>query len=202
MRAVVVQCHPLRSSYNEALLDRALAGIRAAGSEPELYRLAESAGPAPADLDGVDLLAFVHPVWWGGHPAPLLGWVQQLLGPWIDGAEPADTSPLRTVRELLTVTSLGSSWMVNRLQGENARRLMSRTVLPLCAPGAHHHWTALYKLDRVDRSELTAFLDTVDGNARAAADRLTTSTGADRSESGRRLRRAFPRRFADRNGRS
>ena len=202
MRAVVLQCHPLRTSYNEALLARTLAGIRVAGGEPELHRLAAARGPVPADLDGVDLLAFVHPVWWGGHPAPLLGWVQQHLGPWIDGGQPRDTSPLRTVRELLSVVSHGSSHLINRIQGENALRLMSRTLLPLCAPDAHHQWTALYKLDRLDRSELTAFLDTAEHDAHAAADRVTTSPDAGRSGSGRRGLSAFPRRFAGRSGRS
>jgi len=178
MRSAVLQCHPLRESYNEALLDRTLAGLRAGGSDPEVFRLAEASGPTGSDLDGVELVAFVHPIWWGGHPAPLLGWMQNQLGPWIDGDAPMASSPLRTVRQLLSVCSHGSSHLINRLQGEPARKLMDRTVVGLCAPNAGHQWTALYKLDRLDPSNLDEFLELAEGDARRLAEGLTSAVGA------------------------
>jgi putative NADPH-quinone reductase len=173
MRAVVLQCHPLRSSYNEAMLECTLRGLEAGGATPEVHRLAEGADPAAGEIVGAELLVLVHPTWWGGLPAPLLGWVQRHLGPWIDAGAPADTSPLRTVRELVSVTSHGSSQLINRVQGEGGRQLVRRSILPLCAPGARHHWISLYKLDRLDRADLEAFLDRVERETR-----LTTARSA------------------------
>jgi len=170
MRAVVLQCHPLRNSYNEAMLERTLLGLRAGGADPELHRLAEGADPAPEEIVGAEILVFVHPTWWGGLPAPLLGWVQRRLGPWIDEDAAITTSPLRTVRGLVSVTSHGSSRLINRIQGESGRQLVKRTLLPLCSREARHHWISLYKLDRLDPAELAAFLDRVEHETR-----LTTS---------------------------
>ena len=173
MRAVVLQCHPLRSSYNEAMLERTCRGLEAGGATPEVHRLAEGDDPDGDEIVGAELLVLVHPTWWGGLPAPLLGWVQRHVGPWIDAGAPSHTSPVRTVRGLVSVTSHGSSHLINRVQGEGGRQLLRRSVLPLCASGARHHWIALYKLDRLEPSDLEAFLDRVERETR-----LTTSRSA------------------------
>ena len=120
-----------------------------------------------ARLVGAEGLVFVYPTWWGGLPAPLLGWVQGELAPWIDGrAEPA-TSPLRTVRRLAAVTTHGSSRRVNWLQGEPGRQLLKRSVARLCAPGTRLRWVALYGIDQCEPWQIEAFVDRAAAEAAA-----------------------------------
>lgn len=188
--AVILQCHPLVESYNEALLERTITGLQAAGMEHNLYRIAANDDPDPENFGPATVLVLIHPTWWGGLPAPLLGWVQRRLGPWIDGTGidrtgidgtgidgPGDgsrsvaPSPLRTIETLISVTTHGSAQWVNRLQGEPGRQLVARSIRPMCAKGTVHDWIALYKLDRLSPADLDTFLDRVESDVGAAVSR-------------------------------
>ncbi len=166
--AIILQSHPLRESYNEALLARAIAGLQTAGMAHDLHRIGGTEDPDPGDFGAATALLLVHPTWWGGLPAPLLGWVQRRLGPWIDGSGLGSPSPLRRIDRLISVTTHGSAQWLNRVQGEPGRQLVARSVRPLCAPGATHDWIALYKLDRLSPSDLAAFLDRVEADVSRA----------------------------------
>lgn len=169
VRVCVVQFHPVEASYSTALLGAAIAGL--AGHDVEVFRLAEERAPSGAELEAADALVAVHPTWWGGIPAQLLAWVQQELGPWIDGSKPLDTSPLRGISKLAVVTSHGSPRWMNVAQGEPGRQLWRRRVAPICSPGTRLDWLALYNIDRCSADDRSTFL------ARVTADlgRLTTS---------------------------
>jgi NAD(P)H dehydrogenase (quinone) len=160
MRVCVVQFHPVEASYSTALLGATLAGL--AGHEVDTFRLAEGRAPAADDLERADALVAVHPTWWGGLPAQLLSWVQLELGPWLDGYEPAHTSPLRTVGRLAVVTSHGSPRWLNRLQGEPGRQLWARRVAPICAAGTRLQWLSLYNIDRCSPDQRVEFLGQVE----------------------------------------
>lgn len=168
---LVVQVHPLEGSYSAALLGAVVEALDTGGRANEVVRL-EQGGAIDTDrLASTGHLIVVAPTWWGAMPARLLAWIQEALGPWIDGgpcvdgrpAGPADraTSPLRAVQRLTVVATHGSSRLVNRLQGEPGRQLWRRSVLPLCAPGARFEWIALHRLDRLGDAERRAFLDRV-----------------------------------------
>lgn len=157
----VVHAHPVPESYSGALLASVLDGI-ATRAESTVHRIGDANEPGPTvdELRTTDELWFVHPTWWGGQPAVLLGWIQQTLGPWIDG-DSSSPSPLGQVRRLVAVTTHGSSAFVNRLQGEPGRQLYRRVLRPLCAPGADFRWLARYTLDRATASARTDFLNEV-----------------------------------------
>lgn len=169
---LVVHAHPLDESYTEALLG-AVTGALDDGEDPyRVVRLwgADSAeagsGPGVDELVGVTRLIVVAPTWWGAMPAPVLGWIQDTLGPWIDGGRRRSSSPLRSVRRLVVVTSHGSSRLVNTVQGEPGRHLWKR-IRRLCARRARFDWVALYQIDRLDEEARRAFIDQVGDHVRA-----------------------------------
>lgn len=170
MRSMVVQCHPLRESYNQAVFDAALDAL----TEPEhpvpTVRLCEESSEVEPALDAealremlrdVEHLVFVYPTWWGALPARLLQALTDLIGDVVDGHSILATSPLRSVRRLSIVTTHGSSRLVNRLQGEPGLMLFKHTVLDLCAPGCAFDWISLYGIDRLDDEGRQAFLERV-----------------------------------------
>lgn len=167
MTTLVAQYHPLEESYNEALLQAVIEALEGDDRPSELVRLGRGEAIATEALATCRHLIVVAPTWWGAMPAPILAWIQDCLGPWIDGGEDRVTSPLRSVGRLTVVTSHGSSQLINRLQGEPGRQLWQRTILPLCAPGAEFDWVSLYKLDRSTESERQAFIDRVGREIRA-----------------------------------
>ena len=161
VRFVVLQAHPLEDCLNVVLRDRVVAGLAAGGHAVELVRITQGEWIEGLRIVGADGLVFVYPTWWGGLPAPMLRWVQDELGAWIDGAADPASSPLRTVRHLVAVTTHGSTSWVNRLQGEPGRQLLKRTVARLCAPAASLRWLALYGIDQRGEAEVTAFVERV-----------------------------------------
>ena len=159
VRFVVLHAHPQEDCLNSALRDRLVETLEGAGHEVQVVRLTQGESIDGVSIVGAEGLVFVYPTWWGGLPAPMLGWVQRELVAWIDGAADPATSPLRTVRHLVAVTTHGSSIRVNWLQGEPGRHLLRRTVARLCAPGTKLRWVALYGVDQRAPAEISAFVD-------------------------------------------
>lgn len=100
-RVLVVYCHPNPRSYTHAILEQVLEGLRAGGCVIDLVDLhAERFDPVlfvddthrRRDLDKVEetrryrdlvaaaaCLVFVYPVWWGGFPAMLKGFIDRVF---------------------------------------------------------------------------------------------------------------------------
>lgn len=152
METVVVQAHPLVESCNGALFERVQAGLHAAAEQHEVFRLGEGDRPGPDHLADAGRLVLVYPTWWGGQPAMLLDWLQRMLA--------ADA--FGSVRRLEAVSTLGSSRLVNTIQGQWGRRYLDSHVLRSCAPGATFAWHALYKIDRRSAAEIEGFLALVE----------------------------------------
>lgn len=150
---VVVQAHPVPESYSAALLERVHRGLTAAGDDHDVYRLAQGQRPTVADLQQVARLVLLYPTWWGGQPAVLLDWLQEML---------ETPGAFASVDEVVAVTSLGSSRLLNRVQGEWGRANLRRRVLATCAPGASFQWLPIYKIDRRSPGEIAAHLDRVE----------------------------------------
>ncbi len=159
MRFVVLHAHPLQDCLNVLLRDRVVGTLERDGHDVQTVRLTQGESIGGVGVAGADGLVFVYPTWWGGLPAPMLDWVQRELAAWIDGAADLATSPLRTVRHLVAVTTHGSSRWVNRLQGEPGRHLLRRSITRLCAPGTRLRWVALYGLDQSNPAAVSAFMD-------------------------------------------
>ncbi len=164
--AFVIQAHPLRDSYNAALHAAVVRGLEAAGHEVTSAHLDEGDDPEVGDLAGRSCLTFVYPTWWGGPPAVLLDWLQRRLGPHLEGDRRG--APLGDVRLLAAVTSHGSARWVNLVQGEPGRQFLIRGLRRLCAPDVVTRWVALYKLDRLPRTELETFVARVEDELTAA----------------------------------
>lgn len=165
MTVLVVHYHPREDSYSAALLGVVLDRLDPGA---EVVRLGQGEAVDEGRLAAARHLIVVAPTWWGAMPSRVLAWIQELLGPWIDGGSDRRSSPLRSVERLTVVTTHGSSRLINGIQGEPGRQLWKRTVLPLCADGAGFHWIALYKLDRLGEPERRAFLDRVGREIRSA----------------------------------
>ena len=156
---MVLHAHPLEDCLNVALRDRVVGTLERAGHDVQVVRLTQGEWVDGVSVVGAGGLVLVYPTWWGGLPAPMLGWVQRELAAWIDGTADAATSPLRTVRHLVAVTTHGSTRWVNRLQGEPGRHLLRRSVARLCAPSTRLRWVALYGIDQCTPAEVSAFVD-------------------------------------------
>lgn len=98
VKILVVYCHPNPKSYTHAVLERVMKGL--AGEVKLLDLYAEGFDPVLVvneerrrrDLDKVeetrahrelvawcDAMVFVYPVWWGGFPALLKGWLDRVF---------------------------------------------------------------------------------------------------------------------------
>jgi NAD(P)H dehydrogenase (quinone) len=187
-RALVVAAHPLPEAFIRSALDRVHAGLAAAGADvrstdlyadgfvPELsaeeHRTHIEPGVASDirryadDLMWCDTLILVYPTWWSGQPAILKGWIDRVWASGVawelpDGANRLKPK-LRNVRQIVAVTSHGSSKLMNSLQGEGGKRTLFRSLRSMCHPLARTTWLALYGIDRCDEAERAEFLNRVE----------------------------------------
>ena len=188
MKAYVVYCHPDPDSFTAAVRHRAVDALRAAGHDVRIADLyAESFEPAmPAeevadhlgppepkvavapycnDLQWCDTLVFIYPTWWSGQPAMLKGWLDRVLIRGVawdlpDGGTRI-SGVLTNVRRLIAITTHGSSRLINMLEGETGRKVITKTLRVLCHRTARITWLAMYGIDQSDAARREEFLDHV-----------------------------------------
>lgn len=188
-RVLVVFAHPAVESFGHAVLNSTLTGLARAGHDVrvrDLYaegfdsrlsvveKRGHLASPATkphlashfADLEWCTSIVFVHPTWWGAQPAVLKGWIDRTWACGVAWELPAGAKRLkprmRHVRRLVTVTTHGSPWRVNALQGVPGRRIVNRALRVLCHPLCRTRWIALYDVDGGDAERRTRFLRRVE----------------------------------------
>jgi len=204
VKAYLVYCHPVPDSFTAAVRDRAISALEgtghvvrvadlyADGFDPAMSRqevLEHKAPPPPRpdiarycdDLRWCDTLVFVYPTWWSGQPAMLTGWFDRVLRRGVawelpDGASRIQAR-LTNVRRLVIITSHGSSKILNALEGQTGRRIISRSLRVLCNRFARTTWLAMYGIDQSTQADREAFLDRVDRKIRALSPVATS--GAD-----------------------
>ncbi|HEX4983733.1 MAG TPA: NAD(P)H-dependent oxidoreductase [Ilumatobacteraceae bacterium] len=192
MNVLVVHCHPDPDSFVASARDRVLAALDGAGHivrVTDLYadgfdpcfdehdrRTHLEPGTAPAlqrhadDLRWCETLVLVYPTWWSGQPAMLKGWIDRV---WANGVAWTMSSSgragasrlrplLRNVRRIVVVTTHGSSKLVNSLQGEGGKRVVTRALRSLCSRRCRTTWVAMYGVDRSTADDRRAFLDRVE----------------------------------------
>ncbi len=181
---LVVHAHPNPDSFNHELRRAVETGLArdgisvrvrdlyAEGFDPRLS-LAERTDhlePPTAkphlqqyfdDLTWCDTIVFLHPTWWGAQPAILKGWIDRA---WVRGVAwelPEGARRLKptlhNVRCLVTVTTHGSSRLVNAIQGTPGRRIVNRSLRAICHPLCRTHWIAMYRFDTASESDKAAF---------------------------------------------
>ena len=132
MNVLVVLAHPVRESFNRALLGAVQAGLADAGHTirtADLYEegfqpamieadfaqfRGEPLSPAiqaeQARVEWSDALVFIFPLWWWSMPAMLKGWIDRVMSygfAWDDPSDP-DSGGLRH-RKILVIVTAGAS---------------------------------------------------------------------------------------------
>jgi putative NADPH-quinone reductase len=192
VNVLVVYCHPDPTSFVASARDRVLGALDRPGRVTrvtDLYadgynpcfdahdrRAHLEPGVAPAlqrhadDLRWCEALVLVYPTWWGGQPAMLKGWIDRV---WANGVAWTISSSgqhgtnrirplLRNVRRIVVVTTHGSSKLVNSLQGEGGKRVVTRALRSLCSRRCRTTWVAMYGVDTSTAEQRQAFLDRVE----------------------------------------
>jgi putative NADPH-quinone reductase len=187
MNCLVVHCHPDPASFNAALYRVACDALREAGHELRCFDLyAEGFDPVltreerqaylpnPALIEArvqphvdalrwAEHLVFVYPTWFYGPPAVLKGWLERVWLPGVAFLPPprkgARAVPgLRHVRRLTVVTTSGSPWWWLRVMGDPGKRLFTRGLRALFAPGCKVTWLQQHDMNNATRADLEGFL--------------------------------------------
>jgi putative NADPH-quinone reductase len=184
VKVLVIRAHPLDESFNAALHQAVLEGLKAAGHEIDNLDLyAENFQPVlsaeerrnyhdltrnriPAAsyierLQHTEAVVFVFPTWSFGVPAILKGWFDRVLIPGVSFtldkhgvARPA----LRNVKRIAAVTTYGRPWwFVRLLIGDLPRRQICGYFRAVCRwPKATY--LALYDMNRATQQQRERFL--------------------------------------------
>jgi putative NADPH-quinone reductase len=186
--ALVVFAHPVPDSFTASMRDSVVGALRSGGHQVDLadlyadgfdprltadehanHRLGVEHKPVAAAwadrLRACDTLVLVYPTWWSAQPAMLKGWFERV---WVNGVAVAVhddgrvPSPLLTnIRRVITVTTHGSSKLVNSLQGEPGKRFVKRALRSAVNRRCRVEWIAFYGNDRSGAQQRTRFLQRV-----------------------------------------
>ena len=194
MRVLVVQAHPDPDSYSAAQLATVERALDAAGHERRVLRLYElgfraamtaeerrvynTDGPIidPQVAEHADLvrwaemLVFVYPTWWSGHPAILKGWLERVLVQGVAFALDPTTHKVRPLlghmRRIVGISTYGSPRLYVRLTSDAGRRTLTRALRHTCGLRTRTTWLGLYDLDHSTDAGRTAFLARIDTTLR------------------------------------
>ena len=147
---LILQAHPSENSFNQAILDTALVSLQGSGINPTLIRLGKEKLLADTALKKPSALILIYPTWWGGYPASLMQWIDEMYQ--------SQSDLLRDVRTILSITTHGSSKFINLLQGEWGRSYTKNRIAKICDNSVQLKWTSLYKIDRCTDEELKDYL--------------------------------------------
>ena len=188
MNVYVVVCHPSPDSFTAAAFRQVveslgdhnvrISDLYADDFRPELSaaehaaHLTATAGagrpdiePYVANLQWCEALVLVYPTWWSGQPAMLKGWFDRVLVNGVAWSLPHGAKRIRpmlgNIRRIVVVTSHGSSKLINSLQGEGGKRVVTRTLRSLCHPLTRTKWIALYGIDRCTDQQRQQFLSEI-----------------------------------------
>jgi putative NADPH-quinone reductase len=151
VNVLVIHAHPCGESFSSYLLGRVLAGLDEGSHQTRLVRLTAEPADGGDDLDWAEAVVWVYPTWWSGTPA--------VLKDWIDRNWPLRA--LSNIRSMAVVTTHGSSWWVNRFEGQNGKRLILGVLSDTCHQRCRRRWIALYGTDRSSPAGRRSFADRV-----------------------------------------
>lgn len=177
MKTLIILCHPDPNSLSAHLADHARVALRDSGHDVRLRDLygegydprltaGEKAryntGPHEdaADLQGVEALVMVFPIWWSGMPAMLKGWVDRSFLPGVafDVDAGALHPRLTQLQEVLVITTLGGAAWIDRLVLRRPLyRVLKWGLLKPCAPKARFKMLSLYGAEGATNARLTRF---------------------------------------------
>jgi NAD(P)H dehydrogenase (quinone) len=200
----VIVSHPSPDSFNLSVARRYADVARSLGDEVvfrDLYRLnfdpVLKAGEQPgseeptlaedvkvelAALSGTDVFVLVYPIWFGGPPAILKGYVDRVLGAGITHSEVHDRRPnaLTGGKRLVSFTSSGNSryWFEEQGAWMSLRNIFDTYLTHAFGLADNDH----FHFDRVTKSmkegALDAYLREVEDAARATCARFVAGRPA------------------------
>jgi len=183
MRVLLLHAHPLPESYNSALRDAALAGLRAAGHEVDLCDLyAEGFQPvltaeerrgyheipgnrAPVEdyvrrLERAEGVVMCFPTWCFNVPAILKGFFDRVLLPGVSFRleEGVATPALTNLRRIAAITTYGRPRWTALLMGDPPRKASLRYLAMLTGFRARTEYLALHDMNRATDADRARFL--------------------------------------------
>jgi putative NADPH-quinone reductase len=187
MRVLVLYAHPVETSFVAALHGEVVRTLRARGHEVDDCDLnVEGFDPVMSRQDRIDYhdvkvnrarvapyverllaaeaLVLVFPVWNYGFPAILKGFVDKVFLPGVSfelSATGDYTPKLRNVRRLAAVCTYGGTRLRTILMGDPPRRVVSRSLRSLIAPGGVCSYLAHYDMNHSTPERRRGFLDQV-----------------------------------------
>lgn len=184
MRILVLFAHPVETSFAAALHASVVRTLKGRGHDVDdcdLY--AEKFNPVLSRQERIDYrdvsinrrnvapyvdrllaaeaLVFSFPVWNMGFPAILKGFVDRVFLPGVSFTlkENGDYVPtLHNIKRLGAVCTYGSTQLLTMLMGDPPRRILTRTVRGICAPGARCDYLALYDMNHATPERCKKFL--------------------------------------------
>lgn len=150
---LIVQAHPSENSFNQAILDTALLSLQRSDINPTVIRLGKEKLRANTAFRKPSALILIYPTWWGGYPASLVQWINEM--------HQSQSGLFQDVRTILSITTHGSSKFINLLQGEWGRSYTKNRIAKICDNSVELKWTSLYKIDRCTHEELKNYLTKV-----------------------------------------
>lgn len=185
MKCLVVIAHPVPDSLCRALAAEAIAGLTTAGHQVDIedlyatdfvpaltadernsyYTPAYEGRAVQAQIDrllAAEVLILCFPTWWFGFPAILKGWFDRVWGPGVAYDHAVDMGliqpRLHNLRQVLTITTLGSPWWVDWLvMRRPVRRILKTGLLRPCAPKARFQMLSLYAAETATAAQIAAF---------------------------------------------
>ena len=139
---LILQAHPSENSFNQAILDTALVSLQRSGINPTLIRLGKEKLRADTALKKPSALILIYPTWWGGYPASLMQWINEMYQ--------SQSDLLQDVRTILSITTHGSSKFINLLQGEWGRSYTKNRIAKICDNSVQLKCCLLYTSDAAD----------------------------------------------------
>lgn len=154
MRHVVILAHPRDRSFTRMMAETYIAAVQARGHTADLRDLyamdfeprlhadeipgPDGSTPRPdvvaerAALADADVFCFVYPIWFGGPPAILKGYVERVLGVGFGyrSIKSGGLKPLLTGRRMISFTSSGSEndWLVKSGGWDAVRKVFDERI--------------------------------------------------------------------------
>jgi putative NADPH-quinone reductase len=188
MRILVLFAHPVETSFAAGLHDLVVRTLKGRGhvvDDCDLY--AEKFDPVLSreerirykDLSvnrrnvgryvdrllGAEAIVFSFPVWNMGFPAILKGFLDRVFLPGVSFTlkDNGDYVPaLHNIKRLGVVCTYGSDRLLTFLVGDPPRRVLTRTIRGICAPGAKCDYLAHYDMNHTQPERRKKFLAKVE----------------------------------------
>jgi putative NADPH-quinone reductase len=190
MRFLVVYCHPLETSFCNALNQTVINALQKAdhevrnldlyadGFQPVLTRQEridyfeqgvnqQNVKKYIEDLLWAEAVVFIYPTWWFNLPALLKGWLDRVWLPHVAFTVTGDPKQplkplLQNIRLMAGVTTYGSPWWIVKWSGEPGRKTLFKGLRPLCSRQCKTLWLALYKMDTTTAGHRIRFLSKIE----------------------------------------